>query len=146
LPFLAGPTCEALGLRDVDDVLDLIPKSEQGTVTVYTPHGPEQLPAITEAAMYCLAFTPRNRLDVVNCAGAGNGRGITKPFSGSDYLNRFNLRLLAMQTTKLNLCWQQFRPRHPELADYDPFLANFESTLQAAAHLADQYVEPDFDP
>jgi prophage antirepressor-like protein len=144
--FLAGATCAALGLRDPAAALDLLPKSEQAMVTIYTPHGPKQLPAITEPAMYYLAFKPRNRPDVMDCARTASDPVITKPFSGADYLNRFNLRLLAMLTTKLNLCWHQFLPRHPELDGYDPFLENFESTLRAALDLAVHYVEPDSDP
>lgn len=135
--FLAGPTCEALGLPDLAAALELIPKSEQGTITIYTPQGPEQLPAITEAAIYCLAFTPRTRPDYAP--------GITKPFSSIDYINRFDLRLLAMLTTKANLRWQQFRPRRLDLDGFDPFLDNFESALNAAFNLAVHYVEPDSD-
>jgi prophage antirepressor-like protein len=135
--FLAGPTCEALGLPDLAAALDLLPKSEQGTVTIYTRQGPEELPAITEAAMYRLAFTPRNR--------PNNAPQITKPFSSVDYINRFDLRLLAMLTTKAFLRWQQFRPRRLDLDGFDPFLDNFESALTAAFNLAVQHVEPDSD-
>jgi prophage antirepressor-like protein len=135
--FLARPTCEALGLRDLAAALDLLPKSEQGTVTIYTPQGPEELPAITEASMCRLAFTPRNRPD--------NAPRITKPFSSDDYINRFDLRLLAMLTTKAFLRWQQFRPRRLDLDGFDPFLHNFESALDAAFNLSAQYAEPDSD-
>ncbi|VFU17592.1 hypothetical protein [Methylocella tundrae] len=135
--FLAGPTCDALGLADLAAALELIPKSEQETVTIYTPLGPEQLPAITGAAIYCLAFTPRNRPD--------RAPRITKPFSSVDYINRFDLRLLAMLTTKAFLRWQQFRPRRLDLDGFDPFLHNFESALTAAFSLAAQYAEPDSD-
>ena len=133
--FLARPTCTALGLPDLAVALEIIPKSEQATVTIYTPQGPEQSPAITEAAIYFLAFTPRTHRD--------NAPGIRKPYRHADYLDRFNLRLLAMLTTKLNFSWDQFRPRRPELDGFDPLLEDFETTLRSALNLAVHYVEPD---
>ncbi|VTZ26120.1 hypothetical protein MPC4_110067 [Methylocella tundrae] len=144
--FLAGPACAGLGLRDPAAALDRIPDSEQGTVTIYTSHGPEQLPAITEAAMYYLAFTPRNRPDVIDCARDGHGAGIQRPFDGDDHIDGLNLRLLSVLTTKLDFHWAYFRPRHPALDDAGPLLRDFESTLQAAATLAAQYAELGFDP
>jgi prophage antirepressor-like protein len=144
--FLAGPTCAALGLRDRDEALDLLPESEQGLVTIYTPHGPERQPAITEAAMYYLAFTPRNRPDVFDCARAGHGAGIRRPFERDDHIDGLNLRLLAMLTTKLDFHWASFRPRQPALDDADPLLRDFESALRAAATLAAEYVDLGFDP
>jgi len=146
LRFLARPTCDALGLRNLARALDLIPDPERGTVTIYTPQGPQQLPAITEAALYYLAFTPRNRPGIIDCALDGHGAGIQRPFERDDHIDGLNLRLLAMLTTKLDFHWASFRPRQPALDDADPLLRDFESALRAAATLAAEYVDLGFDP
>jgi hypothetical protein len=96
--------------------------------------------------MYYLAFTPRNRPRVVDCARDGRRAGFGRPFEGDDHIDSLNLRLLAMLTTKLDFHWSYFRPRHPALDDAGPLLQDFESALQAAAILAAQYVDLGFDP
>jgi prophage antirepressor-like protein len=54
--FFGISVCEALGIVDKDATLDLLPESQKTVLQVFTPRGTQQLPAITEAALYLLAF------------------------------------------------------------------------------------------
>lgn len=58
--LLARESCEALGICDMSAVLERLPPLAKGFVTVDAGGGPCRREAISEAALYALAFSPRD--------------------------------------------------------------------------------------
>jgi len=68
--FFGTSVCEALGIADRDAALDLLPESQKTSLGVFTPAGQQLLVAITEAAVYVLAFHRKtNHLELTGKAG-----------------------------------------------------------------------------
>jgi prophage antirepressor-like protein len=68
--FFGTSVCDALGIDDHHTALDRLPESQKISLAVFTPAGQQQLVAITEAAVYVLAFHRKtNHLELTSKAG-----------------------------------------------------------------------------
>lgn len=100
-------SCDALGISDPESAFERLPQGQTATLLTNTPSGSRSRRAITEPALYCLAFEPRSSME----AAFGH----------------------AMLTADA-LC-QSLRKSHL-YGDAHPILLALESTLRVYADLA----------
>lgn len=109
--FFADETSYALGLTESDPVFDRIPKTEITTLVVDSPKGPLERRAISEAALYFLAFRPR----------------------GTD------ANILAHFIATLNAIWLKLQRGDPHLSN-DQLQVTFDAVLRSASTLAAKHL------
>ncbi|WP_370631357.1 Rha family transcriptional regulator [Methylosinus sp. Sm6] len=131
-PLLAKESCEALGIGNKDAALGRLPALAKGFVTVDFGGGPTEREAITEAALYALAFD-RRQLNTAWPAGPG-GLFPYDIAAGSDAV------ALSYQIKTLESYFRSFRESVSPGAGLDeiPAFHNFERVISSAAQAADQ--------
>ncbi|WP_371824229.1 Rha family transcriptional regulator [Methylosinus sp. KRF6] len=131
-PLLAKESCEALGIGNKDAALGRLPALAKGFVTVDFGGGPTEREAITEAALYALAFD-RRQLNTAWPAGPGG----LFPY---DIAERSDAVALSYQIKTLESYFRSFRESVSPGAGLDeiPAFHNFERVISSAAQAADQ--------
>ncbi|OAI28155.1 hypothetical protein A1351_12125 [Methylosinus sp. R-45379] len=131
-PLLAEESCEALGIRNKEPALERLPPLAKGFVTVDFGGGPTERQAITEAALYALAFD-RRQLNTAWPAGPGG----LFPY---DVAAQNDAVALCYQIKTLESYFRSFREKvslGAGLAE-TPAFHNFERVILIAAQAADQ--------
>ncbi|WP_166144417.1 Rha family transcriptional regulator [Methylosinus sp. RM1] len=131
-PLLAKESCEALGIGNKDAALRRLPALAKGFVTVDFGGGPTEREAITEAALYALAFD-RRQLNTAWPAGPGG----LFPY---DIAAHSDAVALSYQIKTLESYFRSFRESVSPGAGLDeiPAFHNFERVISSAAQAADQ--------
>jgi Rha family phage regulatory protein len=131
-PLLAKESCEALGIGNKDAALGRLPALAKGFVTVDFGGGPTEREAITEAALYALAFD-RRQLNTAWPAGPGG----LFPY---DIAARSDAVALSYQIKALESYFRSFRESVSPGVGLDeiPAFHNFERVISSAAQAADQ--------
>lgn len=131
-PLLAEESCEALGIGNKDAALGRLPPLAKGFVTVDFGGGPTAREAITEAALYALAFD-RRQLNTAWPAGPGG----LFPY---DIAAKSDAVALSYQIKTLESYFRSFRESVSPGADLEeiPAFHNFERVISSAAQAADQ--------
>ncbi|WP_084485010.1 Rha family transcriptional regulator [Methylosinus sp. LW3] len=128
-PLLAKESCEALGIGNKDAALERLPPLAKGFVTVDFGGGPIEREAITEAALYALAFD-RRQLNTVWPGGLF-------PY---DIAAKSDAIALSYQIKTLESYFRSFRESVSPGAGLEeiPAFHNFERVISSAAQAADQ--------
>lgn len=130
--FFADDACDALGFDDPDAILALLADSEKTFLDVETAHGAEKRLAITEPALYALAFTPKKR----RLNGEDNNK-MTRQDRGE-----LNCLLLSHSLKMIEVSWLKFEDAFLDRRPDDPIiLDDLDKTIQGAVRHADSFLD-----
>jgi Rha family phage regulatory protein len=132
--FFATDACAALGIAraEVPIALARLPETERTVLSVETQSGLAKRDAITEPALYILAFTP----------GAALPNTIRKSISFlGDFHDFFDGKALSHHIKLVEISWMQLKAAFMDLFPGHPaLLQRTEKAVQAAVDEADQFL------